>query len=153
PSLWQHSGNSQVLSSYRVQFMRVVEGTDITVHVKNDLPERLDIHGFVTRPATNDSVLSIPAGEEREIRFSAGVPGTYYYWATTAGSTLNNRRALESELGGALTLVMHRLPAHWHPEDAYGFALRAKERDPQPEDATVPGPLLVLTRNEPVAIT
>jgi manganese oxidase len=48
---------------------------------------------------------------------------------------------------------MHRLPGHWHPEDAYGFALKSGDRNPQPEDATVPGPLLVLTRNEPVAIT
>ena len=52
-----------------------------------------------------------------------------------------------------MTLVMHRLPGHWHPEDAYGFALKSGDRDPEPEEATVPGPLLVLTRNEPVVIT
>jgi len=325
--------------------LRAVEGSDIIVHVENGLPERLDIHGFVTRPASSDAVFSIPAGEAREIRFSAGAPGTYHYWATTAGSTLNNRRALESQLGGAfivdargnaaadrvfvltqwddtgriadevvnpevrrvftinglswphterldervgqaarwhivnltrtahplhlhgfyftvqavgtgfrtniyepgeyrqvvtevltvgatmqmtwtpdragnwllhchliahitpalrfwaptppppgdhaehdahdattsmaglvmgirvtgdgtakapqsisgaerqMTLVMHRLPKHWHPEDAYGFALKSGDRDSGPEEATVPGPLLVLTRNEPVVIT
>ena len=59
--------------------LRAVEGTNIIVHVENDLAERLDIHGFVTRPAYNDAVFSIPAGEAREIRFSAGAPGTYHY--------------------------------------------------------------------------
>src|SRR4030095_13392178 len=40
-------------------------------------------------------------GQTREIRFAAGAPGTYHYWATTAGSALNRRRAVESQLGGA----------------------------------------------------
>src|SRR4030095_5647164 len=40
-------------------------------------------------------------GQTREIRFAAGAPGTYHYWATTAGSALNRRRAVESQLGAA----------------------------------------------------
>jgi FtsP/CotA-like multicopper oxidase with cupredoxin domain len=52
-----------------------------------------------------------------------------------------------------ITLVMHRRAGYWHPEDAYGFALKKGQTDPGPEEATVPGPLLVLTRDEPVEIT
>jgi FtsP/CotA-like multicopper oxidase with cupredoxin domain len=48
--------------------------------------------------------------------------------------------------------MQHR-PGYWRPEDAYGFALKTGPRDPDPKDLTVPGPLLVLTRGEPVEIT
>ena len=326
--------------------LRVPEGADVVVRVRNGLAERLDIHGFFTRPAATGTIVSIPAGETREIRFAAGAPGTYHYWATTTGAVLSQRKAVESQLGGALvvdrkgdvpadrvfvmtqwddspvpldavltastrvvfaingfswphserldervgrpvrwhlinlthsihpmhlhgfyfwvrgvgapsglgyttfaadqrgqvvtqallagatmqmewtperpgnwllhchivshvtpalrfwapaggsagheahsahdattamaglvmgirvsgdenaparptvatpprqlTLVMHRAPGYWHPEDAYGFALRTDTREPQPRDVTVPGPLLVLTRGEPVEIT
>jgi FtsP/CotA-like multicopper oxidase with cupredoxin domain len=82
--------------------LRVPEGTLVTLHVRNSLTKRLDIHGLETRPATDDAVISIQPGETREIRFRAGSPGTYHYWATTAGSALNTRIAVESQLGGAL---------------------------------------------------
>jgi manganese oxidase len=322
--------------------LRVPEGTEIAVRVSNTLARPLDIHGLVARPATADSVFSVPSGETREIRFTAGAPGTYHYWAAAPGSALNSRQGLESQLGGAfivdpagpvksdrvfvisawatrgtraddegirpgaqrvlainglswphterldervgrsvrwhvvnlgggghplhlhgfhftvegvgtglrheaydesqyrqvvtqvvpmgstmqmswtptragnwlfhchllghvspllrfwrsaeedhpkhathdvttamaglvmgirvkddgptaaptiakdvrrMTLVMHRQPNHWHPEDAYAFAIKEGDRDPEPQDATVPGPLLVLTRDEPVEIT
>ena len=81
--------------------LRVSEGTDLIVRVRNTLAERLSIHGFVTRPANDDTVFTVEPGQTREIRFAAGAPGTYHYWADTAGSALNRRRAVESQLGGA----------------------------------------------------
>ena len=81
--------------------LRVSLGTHVVVQVRNGLVDRLDIHGFVTRPADGESVISIAPGETREIRFDAGAPGTYHYWATTRGATLNTRRGAESQLGGA----------------------------------------------------
>jgi FtsP/CotA-like multicopper oxidase with cupredoxin domain len=51
-----------------------------------------------------------------------------------------------------LTLAMHRRPGHWGPEDAYGFALAAGTNVPGPEDVSVPGPVLILARSEPVEI-
>lgn len=323
--------------------LRVPEGTEIALRVRNTLARPLDIHGLVARPATADTVLSVPAGETREIRFIAGAPGTYLYWGGAPGSALNTPSELESQLGGAfivdpagpvesdrvfvitawatqgtraddesirpgvkrvlaingfswphterldervgrsvrwhvvnlgggghplhlhgfhftvkgvgtglryesydqsqyrhvvtqvvpmgstmqmswtperagnwlfhchllshvspllrfwrsaeedhashathdvrtsmaglvmgirvsedgptpapppiaksarrITLVMHRQPNRWRPEDAYAFAIKEGDRDPEPPDATVPGPLLVLTRDEPVEIT
>jgi manganese oxidase len=82
--------------------LRIPEGADIVVQVRNQLAVRMDIHGFLARPAANDTVFSVPAGETREIRFSSGARGSYYYWATTEGSPLNSRTAAESQLGGAL---------------------------------------------------
>jgi FtsP/CotA-like multicopper oxidase with cupredoxin domain len=81
--------------------LRVSEGTDVIVHVRNTLAERLTIHGFVTRPTADDAVFTVESGQTREMRFAAGAPGTYHYWATTDGSALNRRRAVESQLGGA----------------------------------------------------
>lgn len=81
--------------------LRVSEGTDLIVRVRNTLAERLSIHGFVTRPANDDTAFTVEAGQTREIRFAAGAPGTYHYWADTAGSALNRRRGVESQLGGA----------------------------------------------------
>ncbi len=81
--------------------LRVPEGTEIAMRVSNTLARPLDIHGLVTRPATVDSVVSVPIGETREIRFTAGAPGTYHYWAAAAGSVLNSRQGFESQLGGA----------------------------------------------------
>ena len=81
--------------------LRVSEGTDLIVRVRNTLAARLSIHGFVTRPANDDTVFTVEPGQTREIRFAAGAPGTYHYWADTAGSALNGRRAVESQLGGA----------------------------------------------------
>ncbi|HET9664975.1 MAG TPA: multicopper oxidase domain-containing protein, partial [Burkholderiales bacterium] len=82
--------------------LRVPEGTAVIVHVRNGLTTRLNIHGLETRPATDAAVISIPPGETREIRFGSGNPGTYHYWATTAGSALATRTAIDSQLGGAL---------------------------------------------------
>ena len=81
--------------------LRIPAGAEVVVAVRNTLSERLDIHGLVTRPADRDAALSVPAGETREIRFAAGAPGTYHYWATTGGSPLARRNAPESQLGGA----------------------------------------------------
>jgi len=81
--------------------LRVPSGATLVVQVRNALADRLDIHGLVTRPTDTDAVTSIAPGETREIRFAAGVPGTYHYWATTRGTNLNTRRGAESQLGGA----------------------------------------------------
>jgi FtsP/CotA-like multicopper oxidase with cupredoxin domain len=56
--------------------LRVSEGTDVIIRVRNTLAERLSIHGLVTRPAVEDAVFTVEPGQTREIRFAAGAPGT-----------------------------------------------------------------------------
>jgi FtsP/CotA-like multicopper oxidase with cupredoxin domain len=82
--------------------IRVPEGTEIRLRVRNAIPgATLVVHGLVTRPAaTGDSVVLAP-GAVRELRFSAGAPGTYFYWATTTGAALVDRRIVDSQLNGA----------------------------------------------------
>jgi FtsP/CotA-like multicopper oxidase with cupredoxin domain len=61
----------------------------------------LVVHGLGTRPAAADDSLVLAPGAVRELRFSAGAPGTYFYWATTTGATLADRRTVDSQLNGA----------------------------------------------------
>ena len=69
--------------------LRVPEGTDVIVHVRNTLAERLTIHGFVTRPAAEDAIFTVEPGQTREIRFAAG--------ASRHVSLLGDHRRLRAE--------------------------------------------------------
>jgi FtsP/CotA-like multicopper oxidase with cupredoxin domain len=93
--------------------LRVTEGTEIRAFVRNGLvAEPLTLHGLYTRrgphaaSAGAPETVSIPAGDTREIRFQAGVPGTYYYWgATTDMAMVGQRpRGRDSQLSGALVV-------------------------------------------------
>jgi FtsP/CotA-like multicopper oxidase with cupredoxin domain len=62
--------------------IRVREGTTIVASIRNALPDSTVIlHGLETRPAAGNDSLAIRPGETRTVRFEAGRPGTYYYWA------------------------------------------------------------------------
>ena len=85
--------------------IRVTEGTTIRASVRNRLEgDPLVIHGLYSRPGQTaaSDVIVIPAGETREVTFTAGRPGTYYYWgATNASTTLSQRPPQDSQLSGA----------------------------------------------------
>ena len=85
--------------------IRVTEGTTIRASVRNRLEgDPLVIHGLYSRPGPTaaSDVIVIPAGETREVTFTAGRPGTYYYWgATNASTTLSQRPPQDSQLSGA----------------------------------------------------
>jgi FtsP/CotA-like multicopper oxidase with cupredoxin domain len=94
--------------------IRVREGTEIHVRVRNSVGDSLALHGLYTRPGTATSArgVTIDPGETREIRFPAGRPGTYFYWAgTTAVETLQNRSPRDSQLIGALIVDPRDAPA------------------------------------------
>jgi len=83
--------------------IRVPEGTEINVAICNRIPgATLVIHGLHTRPGNSDDAVQVAPRETREIRFKAGEPGTYYYWATTTGMTWKDPRGVDSQLTGAL---------------------------------------------------
>jgi FtsP/CotA-like multicopper oxidase with cupredoxin domain len=82
--------------------IRVREGTHLVVSVRNALSRRLVLHGFHTRPSTLSDTVEVAAGAVREIRFDAGVPGTYYYWGATMGAdSIPDRGDRDSQLHGA----------------------------------------------------
>jgi FtsP/CotA-like multicopper oxidase with cupredoxin domain len=84
--------------------VRVREGTAIVVSIRNDLPTPLQVHGLCARDGSPCPVLDVPAGEVREVRFTSGLPGTYYYWATTTGMPLSSRGSTDTQLSGALVV-------------------------------------------------
>ena len=51
-----------------------------------------------------------------------------------------------------LTLAMYRRPQFWQTYDAYAFALSDGDDVPGADTVSVPGPLLILTRGQPVEI-
>jgi len=48
--------------------------------------------------------VSIPFGKTRVVRFRAGAPGTYDYWATTSGHSAALRFGWDSQLTGAIVV-------------------------------------------------
>jgi FtsP/CotA-like multicopper oxidase with cupredoxin domain len=89
--------------------LRVIEGTEIRVTIRNTLDKTLVMHGLYTRDQTARSArdtIQIATGSAREIRFAAGQPGTYYYWGTTTNVPNWNGRhdAVDSQLSGAFII-------------------------------------------------
>ena len=81
--------------------LRVREGTPLVVSVRNDLDAPLRVHGLCARDGTNCVPIEVPMGETRAVRFLAGSPGTYHYWATTTETPLSFRGGPDSQLSGA----------------------------------------------------
>jgi FtsP/CotA-like multicopper oxidase with cupredoxin domain len=89
--------------------IRVPEGTEIHATIRNSLANSpLSLRGFYSRPApaggSPDSIVRIPAGEVRELRFKAGVSGTYNYWARTDTLTRAAFDTTAAQLFGALVI-------------------------------------------------
>ena len=82
--------------------LRVPEGTQIDATISNHLEQPLTVHGLHSRPGDAKEVLIVGPGESREIKFLAGAPGTYLYWASQNGAeTTVLRRAEDEQLNGA----------------------------------------------------
>lgn len=82
--------------------IRVTEGTEIHATIRNSLSDStLVLHGLQTRPGTTDDTLQVAPGAIRDVRFTAGRAGTYYYWGTTTGTPMENNRWSDSQLSGA----------------------------------------------------
>ncbi len=84
--------------------IRVTEGTEVRAFVHNALDkEPLILHGMSARrsPPGEADAITIAPKEVREIRFLAGLPGTYFYWAATGNVPLPERSRRDSQLSGA----------------------------------------------------
>lgn len=88
--------------------IRVPAGTEVVTVVRNAVPNTiLTIHGLHSRPvvgaAFNDST-QLTYGQIQTLRFKLDRPGTYYYWATTKGSSFENRTHEDAQLSGAIVV-------------------------------------------------
>jgi FtsP/CotA-like multicopper oxidase with cupredoxin domain len=85
--------------------IRVPEGTEIDATISNRLEQPLTVHGLHSRPGYAKEVLIVAPGESREVKFLAGAPGTYLYWASRNGAeTTVLRRAEDEQLNGAFVI-------------------------------------------------
>lgn len=82
--------------------IRIPQNTRIHITVHNLIARDVSIHGMHTRPGKNDDTLEVAAGATRDVTFTTGSPGAYYYWATAGGDTLAGKPYKEdSQLHGA----------------------------------------------------
>jgi FtsP/CotA-like multicopper oxidase with cupredoxin domain len=82
--------------------IRVPAGTEIRLRIHNVLSDStVAIFGLAPRPDLEQDTLRLRPGAERELRFIAGAPGTYYYWGSTTGKGVEDREWLDSQLNGA----------------------------------------------------
>ena len=85
--------------------IRVPRGTAIHAFVRNSLPDStLFVHGLYARGARGPDTVQVKPGEVREVRFDAGAPGTYFYWATTGATAAVGFRGPSSQLSGAFVV-------------------------------------------------
>ena len=68
--------------------IRVPEGTELRITIRNTLDSTLVLYGMHARPGSPADTVQVPPRSERRIRFTAGAPGTYYYWGSTTGRSL-----------------------------------------------------------------
>ena len=82
--------------------IRVPQDTRIHVIVHNLIGRDVQIHGMHSRPGKDDGTFEVTSGATRDVTFSTGAPGAYYYWATAGGDTLEGKPYKEdSQLHGA----------------------------------------------------
>lgn len=70
--------------------IRVPQGTEVRVSVRNLLRVAVAIHGLHYHPGKPTDVIHLEPGERKETHFSAGEPGSYIYWASTAAPQGSN---------------------------------------------------------------
>ncbi len=82
--------------------IRVPRGTEIRAFVRNSLPDStLVVRGLYERGSGRYDTVQVNPGEVREVRFKAGTPGTYFYWASTNAAAPVGARGIDSQLNGA----------------------------------------------------
>lgn len=90
--------------------IRVPAGTEIALTIRNALEHSLTLRGLHDRSATPSPGLTPPGsielapGASRTIRFRLDAPGTYYYYGSTAGQTIDWRSGDDSQLTGAIVV-------------------------------------------------
>jgi len=90
--------------------IRVPSGTQVALTVRNSLAQRLTVRGLRARVAAADARAATPdsielaRGESKDVRFTLDAPGTYYYYGSTRGQTVDWRAGDDSQLSGAIVV-------------------------------------------------
>ncbi len=84
--------------------IRVRAGTEILLSVRNTSDSALVIGGLRPGLPLDTDTLQLPARTTRDIRFTLGTAGTYFYWAAFLGTTAADRLWKDSQLNGAIVV-------------------------------------------------
>ena len=86
--------------------IRVPEGTEIRVTLRNLLAVVAVVHGLHQHPGDAKAVVEVPPQESRELHFTAGVAGTYQYYASAGPDLGDSGRPFrkDSQLAGAFVV-------------------------------------------------
>jgi len=84
--------------------IRVPQGTTINITLHNALTVPATLYGLHQRPGTATDTITVAPGVTQNVKFIAGIPGTYLYWARTPDGGRGNARVLDALLGGALVI-------------------------------------------------
>lgn len=83
--------------------IRVSTGTTIVASIRNLLPDStISIHGLLTRPAAADDSVVLRPGHSAVVRFQAGSPGTYLYYAVLGHHIPDKDDEREQMAGGLI---------------------------------------------------
>lgn len=83
--------------------VRVKSGTMVQVSIRNTLTDStLVVYGLAQQPASPTDTVQVRPGATRTVEFTAGAPGTYFYWGSTSGKGMDQRDGEDSQLSGAL---------------------------------------------------
>ncbi len=84
--------------------LRVPVGTPVYVTITNPLKKTIVVHGLDDRLDGTVESWEVRAGETRDMRFTADVVGTYFYWAAPDGVSIGEREFEYSQLSGAFVI-------------------------------------------------
>ena len=89
--------------------IRVPSGTEVALSLRNSLAQLITVRGLhdrragYSRPASDD-VIELAPGATRAVRFRLDAPGTYYYYGSTKGQTMDWRAGEDAQLSGAIVV-------------------------------------------------
>jgi FtsP/CotA-like multicopper oxidase with cupredoxin domain len=84
--------------------VRVVRGTRVVVTIHNDLAHDLTIRGLAAPADALTSVLRVPRGATRRVSFVLDRAGTFGYYGSDKGETVDARVFEDAELSGAIVV-------------------------------------------------
>lgn len=91
--------------------IRVPAGTEVRVTLSNAGSAPVVVHGLSARPATEIDSIVVAPNHRQQVRFRLDAPGTYYYWGSTTGTSIDIRDGEDSQLSGAIVVDAPDHPA------------------------------------------
>ncbi len=90
--------------------VRVPLGTRVEASVRNELPHDIFVRGLSAPAGAAARVLRVRRGAIRRVTFLLDKPGTFGYYASTTGETVDSRIFDDAELSGAIVVDAPHVP-------------------------------------------